>query len=255
MAISSIFIVGIVLFVIIAIGGGVGYWIWVASRPKKVTWDAWVYQVGDGLIEKIKKAKAISKKLGKRLPDIKYVLSDLKPYTRDIIEKIDKKTGATHYWLQKLKKPTPVVTADCVEVWGQNKKYVRVLFQEDSCTLLKSGYDRITGTVLFRPMPHDRINMIKTELAERKERIENTKDVLAAITPWVVIGVAMLGLVTMTYFIAQTGVKLADTMAEMLDASIAGQMAIADKYVQAGVPMNATENITIIKEEPPVIPP
>lgn len=115
---TFVIIIAVVCFVVLAVGGGLGYFFWIATRPKKMAWKAYIYQLGDGVItEQVKKGQKDA---------ITYKLSDLKPYTTDIVEKIDKKSGATHYWLQKMKKATPVVTADCVEVWGDKDKWVRL---------------------------------------------------------------------------------------------------------------------------------
>ena len=132
MDVMMIVIIVLVGFVILVIGGGIFYFIWIASRPKKMTWNAMVYQLGDGEVRHDEKGNKINK----------YILGELKPYAEDIIEKVDKKNGATHYWLQRMKKAVPVVTADCVEVWAPNKKFVKVLLEEDTCTLIKSGYDK-----------------------------------------------------------------------------------------------------------------
>ena len=191
MELNAIIVLGVVLFILLAIGGGIGYWVFLATRTKKMTWKALVYQVGDGEI---------------KFED-SYVLSELVPYTEDIIEKIDKKNGATHYWLQKMRKATPVVTADCVEVWSQNNKVVRVLLQGDTCTLLKMGYDKQIGSQIFKPMPHDRINMQRTELAERKDRIQDKKDILAALAPFITASIWVVGMVIITYLIIQGAIE------------------------------------------------
>jgi len=154
-----------------------------------MVWKAYIYQVGDGEID-LKK----------------YKLNELKPYTTDMIEKVDKKSGATYFWLQKMKKTVPPVTADAVEVWGNDKR-VKVLIKEGTCTLLKSGYDSQVGDMIFRPLPHDRINMIKSEMTERKERIQDKKDVLAAIAPFVMTGVLAVALVIGVYIIVQGAVE------------------------------------------------
>lgn len=242
---EPVFIVGVIVvgFIVLAIGGGIGYWIWLATRSKKMTWRAYVYQMGDG--------------------EIKYenkILNELKPYTEDIIEKIDKKDGATHYWLQKMKKAVPVVTADCVEVWGQNKKYVKVLLQEDTCTLLKSGYDHTIGAKLFRPMPHDRINMIKTELAERKERIQDKKDILSAIMPYVTIGITLVALVVAIYIIVQGAVEASknnfEGSQEIADALSGLTGGLYNIYGIEPQNLNNTDNRDIQIGEPPApIPP
>jgi len=147
MTVAMIIMLG---FIVIAVGFGVGYWIFLGTKSKKITWKALVYQLGDGKIDYDHRE-----------------LGELKPYVEDIIERVEKKNGATHFWLQGLKKATPVVSADCVEVWPKNR-IVKVLLQEDTCTLLKSGYDKTIGGQIFKPMPHDRINMIKNR-AVRKE--------------------------------------------------------------------------------------
>lgn len=247
MEVVQIVIIAVIIFVILAIGGGVGFWIWIATRSKKMVWDALVYQVGEGKINSIKRN-------GKKV--VNYQLSELVPYTEDMIEKIDKKSGATYYWLQKMKKPTPVVTASAVEVWSQKKKIVRVLLEEDTCTLLKGAYDRKIGKILFRPMPHDRLNMIKTELSERKQRIENTKDVLAQITPFVVVGVAMLGLVAVAYFIGQSGIQMAASLEKMGQQSSNTQLEIARiGFQNTNSSFRDGLDGKVIKEEPPQIPP
>lgn len=237
----------IVAFVILVIGGGGGYIFWIGTRTKKMTWKARIYQLGEGVIppEKDEKGEYIAS----------YTLNDLKPYTTDIVEKVDKKSGATRYWLQKMKKAVPVVTADCVEVWGQKDKWVRVLLDGDTTTLLKAGYDKQLGQQIFRPMPHDRINMIKTEIEERKARIENTKDVLTAITPFVVVGIAMLGLVAIVYFQVQGQIKSATLYTEASKGLEDQLMGFRKDLLEAqGCIIGGDDNI-IQEEEPPTISP
>ena len=238
---TNMLIIAAIGFVILALGLGGGYWFYIATRTKKMTWSAMVYQVGDGEIECLDK----------------YVLDPLVPYTEDIIEKVDKKNGATHYWLQKMKKATPVVTADCVEKWN-NKKMVRVLLQGDTCTLLKSGYDSQIGTIIFRPMPHDRINMIKTEQAERKERIQDKKDILAAIAPFVTIGITMIALIIGVYIIVQGALESADNnrmASEEIGKSINGlSNAMLTIYGYDTQNLNNTDAREVKKESIPIPP-
>ena len=249
MDVGMIITLVVIILVVVVLGGGVMILLFMGSKKNKQVWRAKVYQLGDGVVKVSRK-----KKSGER---VGYCLSELKPYTVDQVIKIDKKDGATHYWLTKLQKPTPVVTADCVEVFGQNEKEVKVLLEEDSCTLLKMGYDRKLGEMIFRPMDHDRINMIKTELSERNARIENTKDVLAAITPFVVAGIAMIGLVCIAYFVSQAGIKIAEFNNNMNLDSIKAQKDIASMYIQ-GINDKLKDpqfDREIIKEEAPLIVP
>ena len=65
---------------IVAIGGG--YLIWMYTRPKKMAWDARVYQLGDGIIPPPRDEE------GNFISDIK--LRDLRPYAKDVLERIEK---------------------------------------------------------------------------------------------------------------------------------------------------------------------
>ena len=243
----NIIVIAVVVLGVIILGGGGALIFFLSNKPKRQSWKAYVYQLGDGVID-------LKEKQGEK--EVKYKLSELKPYTNDVAIKIDKKDGATHYWLTGLKKPIPVITADCVEVWGQKDKIIRILLHEDSCTLLKMGYDRKLGDMIFRPMDHDRINMIKTELSERNARIENTKDILTQITPWIVVGISMIALVVVAYFNAQAGVKIAEYNNEINDESIQAQKEIATMYVQGINGQLANPERQIRQEEPPsTIPP
>ena len=180
----------IVVFMITAIGGGGFYLLWLKTRPKKQTWNAKVYQIGEGI------RPAVLDKNKNVVSDLK--LNDLKPYTEDVIERIDKDPGITLYRLQRLNKTVESVPSDCVDYWGENKKEVAVVIEGETCTILKKGYDKNAG-IVFQPMPHDRINMITSQIALRKDRLKKEKDILQAITPWIVTGICMLSLIVMIY--------------------------------------------------------
>ena len=244
---KGILIIAVIAFVIMSLGGGIFYLIWIMTRAKKMTWNAWVYQLGDGIVP-------LKKEVDGKVQAL-YKLSDLKPYTTDVVEKVDKKSGATHYWMNRLKKAVPVVTADCVEVWGDKKKWVRILLEGDTCTLLKSAYDRKYAEQIFRPMPHERINMIKTEMDERNERIHNTKDILAQITPFITIGISLLALVVCVYFVTQASIRIAELT---FDASELMEGAIGDfnrVYMEVNGIMPDFLNRTLVKGEVPVLNP
>ena len=83
-----------VMFIVVVLGGGLGYLLFFKSRPKSQHWIAKCYQISDGIRPPIKD------KDGKIILDIK--LNDLVPYTMDKIVKIERKSGTT-YRLQKLK--------------------------------------------------------------------------------------------------------------------------------------------------------
>jgi len=191
MALLIIFQAIIFTAIVTVVGGGLFYLIWVRSRPKKETWDAFVYQLGDGVID-VKRDQN-----GQVVSDLK--LQNLIPYSIDIVEKLEKDYGIWIYRLQKLDKITPPVEAGCVEYWGEGKRYLAVLIDQGTPTILKKAYDKKTGNIIFQPMPQSRINLIKNEIVLRKERLNKEKDILNAITPWVVAGICMMALVAISW--------------------------------------------------------
>jgi hypothetical protein len=228
---------------VVCLGGGGFYILWLMTRPMKMSWTARVYQLGEGIKPALKNDK------GEIISDFK--LSDLKPYAKDVIERIEKAKGVTIYRLVMLNKVTPAVTTDCVDYWGPKDKEVSVLIDGDTCTILKKGFDRIGG-VVFAPMPHDRSNMIREEMAIADERTKKPKDILEAITPWVVTGICIVGLVAICYFLGQGWIESAKHIE-------AGEIYAADKLVEASkIYSNAlgkpvySENV-IKQETPPTI--
>ena len=191
----------VVTIIVIGIGGGGFALLWKLTRPPKMNWKARVYQLGEGVKPPIKGRD------GKIVSDVK--LCDLRPYTIDIIEKIEKAPGITIYRLVKLNKTVPAVTNDCVDYWGEKNKEVTVLIDGESCTLLKKGYDVAAG-VVFSPMPYERTTMIKSEMAIRKDRLRKEKDILQAITPWIVAGICMLGLCSIAWIMVDGNIEISE---------------------------------------------
>jgi len=192
----------IITLVICILGGGGFYVLWLLTAPKKMTWIAKVYQIAEGVKPPVTNSKGVI------ISNIK--LNDLRPYTRDILERVDKKPGITIYRLQKLNKVTPEVTSDVVDFWGEKNKEVSVLLFGDSCTLIKKGYSQEIGQAVFSPVGHDRMTMITGELAIRKERLKDEKSILEAITPWIITGICMLALVGIAYFTVTGFVKISE---------------------------------------------
>lgn len=233
--------------IITVVGGGGGYLLWLKTRPAKISWIARCYQVGDGtkLVKHQTKDKTFSIKM-----------SDLIPYIEDRLERIEVDHGITHYKLARLNMTTNAVTADMVEVWGRGKKEVNVLVEGDTATLMKRSYDKVTGQKVFTPMPRERIELIKSEIAIKKDRLTREKDILQAITPWVVAGICMIGLIGITYFMTNSSLKNQEIISKSQDYA-------ADKMVQAteihreglreiGKSINKlSQELDKVEEEPP----
>ena len=204
----------IVSFIVFTVGGGLGYVIWLRSRPKKQTWTAYVYQLGEGIRNPKLLKEGDNKHKEKGTEESGLQLKDLRPFARDVLEKIEKGAGSTIYQLQKMKKVTPAVEGDTVDYWGQDRKIVHVLLDKGECTLLKKGYDIKTGEQIFEPMAHSKVNLIKSEIMTRKQRLKEEKDILQAIAPWIVTGICIIGLVAMTYILGSAGVEMSENLEE-----------------------------------------
>jgi len=174
--------------------------IWTKTRKKKKTWNARIWMVGEG----IRKYKVDSS--GDKMSNIK--LSDLRPYAKDILVKEELDKGITSYHLMTLNKSCPAVTSDVEHSWGKGEKEVNVLFDGDSCTLLKNGYDRSTGEAIWQPLSYDRINSLKNDIEIRRSRIRKNKDILMALMPYITIVMALMVILGFGYFAFDTTTKV-----------------------------------------------
>jgi len=202
----SVFGLVMTIFIVFIVGGGIGYLVWLKTRPKKETWTAKVYQLGEGI-----RFPDVDDK-GRVLGNVK--LQDLRPYAKDVIEKVEKDTGITIFRLVKMNKVVPAIESDVVDYWGSDNREVSVLLQKDGCTLLKKGYDKVSGEAIFRPLPHSRVNIVKGEMAIRKDRLKKEKDILEAISPWIIAGICVMGLVSIAYVLGSTYVQMSQNNAE-----------------------------------------
>jgi len=226
--------------VVSGLGMAIGYLIWLKTRPKKMTWKARVYQPGKGI-------RPLITKDGKPVSKIRLV--DLKPYTKDVIEKVERSPGITVYQLVKLEKSVPAVTTDAVEFWGEKEKEVSVLLEDENATILTKGYDKETGNLIFRPMPHSRINMIKGEVATRKDRLRREKSLLEAVTPFVVAGILAVSLFAIAYIIINGFVQMSENISNSQQIASANNKEAAQIVARAIRGETIEENIQ--KEEPP----
>ena len=127
---------------------------------------------------------------------------------------------------------------------------VSVLWQKDGCTLLKKGYDDKTGQLIFDPLPHSRTNIIKGELTERKGRLQQEKDILQAITPWIVAAICMFGLIAITYVSISGFIEISENIEE-------GNKELADAMVMVerarGGTVQEPHDLGPQEPKPPVI--
>lgn len=202
----GLLIVVLVTVIVTVVGGGIGYLLFMRSSPKKIAWTAFCYQLGEG----VREAK-VDARSGKPLSNLK--LQDLRPYIKDVLVRIEKEHARTVHKLERLNTTTNAVSADMVDVWSSHDKFVHVLVHGDSATILKKGYDKESGNVIFQPMPRERMDLIKSEILIKKDRLKKERDILQAITPWIVAGICILGLVSITYFITNSHLEATETQA------------------------------------------
>jgi len=212
--------------VVTIVGGGLGYFLFMRTSKKKIAWTAFCYQLGEG----VRDAK-VDARSGLPLSDLK--LQDLRPYMKDVLVRIDKEHARTVHKLERLNMTTNAVNADMVDVWSSQDKFVHVLVHGDTATVLKKGYDKKTGNAVFQPMPRERMDLIKSEILIKKDRLKREKDILQAITPWIVAGICILGLVTITYFITNSHLKAADIQSAANTYSADQSVKAAETYRNA----------------------
>lgn len=211
------------LFLVLVIGSGVGYFFWLLTRPKKMTWIAYIYQLGEGI-----KSKEVDLQ-GDDVTNIK--LKDLKPYIKDVLERIEPEPGYTIYRLRRLNKTCPAPSGDTIENWGDKQRHVNVLLHKDGCTLLKKGYD-MAGDQIFHPLSYETTNMIQHEVILKKSRLIKERDILQSITPWIVTAISIIGLIAVSYLLTQSWLEINQQVTEaqkyQADTYYAAAMVYAD---------------------------
>lgn len=214
----------IVLFtIILGFGGGIVYFLFIKSQPKKVYWHANCYQLGEGIKPPVYNEK------GEMVSNLK--LQELVPYCKDIIIRIEEEHGKILYKLKKLNLSTQEVKADNVETWGVDKKgniikQASVLIDGDNATLLKKGYDHQTGSQIFHPMSRERVDMVSSDLSLKTKRYSKNKSTLEKLVPFLVP-------IIMGLFILGGIVTFVQSWEKVVDIQAKSASQIAETYKQA----------------------
>jgi len=192
--------------VVTGLGAGGFYWFYLATRQKKVTYIARIWETSGEL-------KPLRNKDGQIVDNLP--LKVMKPYDMDVIEKVDLEYKHTVYRLIKHNRPVPEVLAEHIQHWGKDKRIVNVLKDGDNFTLLRQGVRKhekgtTSDELIFQPIDYDLSNMILNQYAIKMDRRRKEKDALVAITPWIVVGVCMMAIVMSSYFLAQGWIKSAE---------------------------------------------
>jgi len=227
------------------VGGGGFYLLRLMFKPKIMAWNAEVFQLAEGIQPPDKD------KDGNYISDLR--LSDLRPYTKDVLQRIERDKGIVVYLLKKLRKATPPVNSNVVEYWGAKDKRVKVLLDGETCTLLRSGYDRKTSKYVFKPLPADRVNLIKGEINDRNERIKEKKTLAQQIIPAVITGMIIVGAMLSIYLVADGYVKVSDNLVRASEINAEAMKDSATMLVEAGCGSVEKLYPDIAKEIPPEV--
>lgn len=223
----------------------IGYFVWRWTHPKKMSWMARIYTLGEGVREKDVD--------GDNIPD--YKLSDLRPYMMDTLTRDLKDHGVEVYTLKKLGKTTPSVTEDVVEIWGDKIQIVNVLYHGGSCTLLKKGYAKDLGEMVWHPMSYDRTNALMSDMTIRKERRASKKDLLASLAPYFVTVMMFMALIAMVVMQTNAAIKMEeqDTLQAQLnkEAQIETATLMRDGLAEYGT--KCVELSKVLNERIPII--
>ena len=192
---------------------GIGYFLWYMTRPKKKTWNAYVWKLTDGVLP------SPLDKEGNKIRN--YELSDLRFYGIDKLVKEEKEKGVTVYKLIKLNRTVtePKGESELINKLNKSTGFVNVIYNEDSCNLVNAGYDKNTSNLIWNPLPYDRMTSLKNDIAVRRDRIAKKKDILQVIMPYVAIVVSLIAIIGMVYISVNGGIKIAEeqtTQTEML---------------------------------------
>jgi len=182
------------------VGIALGYLVWLKTRPKKKAYNARIYTLTEGRsLKKLKNGGKIR-------------LNELIPYGHDTIEVLNQK-GISITRLKGLKKVINSVPPGSVEKWGKDERIVNLVYHLGEVYIMKKRFDLDNNLMIFDPLPQSRVNMIKTEITLRQNRLKDEKDLLAAVTPWIVAGIIMVGLVACAWIMTEGYLKISESNA------------------------------------------
>ena len=154
------------------------------------------------------------------------------PFATYIIAKIEKAPGVTIYRLQKLNKTVPPVDegTNVVDNFPGGKREVCVLIQGGQCTLMKKGYDFTNGSVIFTPVPYNNMMMVTDNIENRTKKYNNEKDILQAITPYIVTALCLLTIVGLGYINSSAQTKITEMTTDAQKMAADNNLKMTEKW-------------------------
>jgi len=189
MAMSMIgtIIAGVILFGAM----GAAYFIFLKSRPKKITWDAKIFERSGSMENYVTKD-------GKKMDAIP--TESIRLIGTDIIEKVDMGKGLSPYRLQKYNAPIPEILAKHTQILPNGRKEVWVLKDGESFSLMTPGVDQ-ESRMVFRAADYDLSNMMLNQYHIKMSRLAHKKDTAKALMSLIGIIIVCAALVACAYSI------------------------------------------------------
>lgn len=189
MALSAVgsVIVGIILFGVM----GIAYFIFIKSRPKKVTWNARIFERSGSMEDYVTKD-------GKVIDAIP--TESLRLIGTDIVEKVDMGKGLSPYRLQKYNAPLPEILAKHTHILPSGQREVWVIKDGESFSLLTPGVDK-SSRMVFRAADYDLSNMMLNQYHIKLNRLAHKKDTAKALMSLIGIIIVCAALVACAYSI------------------------------------------------------
>lgn len=212
----------IALAIVLFGAAALGYWFYLKTRNKKITYQAHIFEASGSM-------NPIIDENGKRIDSEE--LASLKPYAIDVIERLEKGKGLTIYRLVRHNKVVPEVKAENIVYWGKDKKIVYVIKDGDDFTLLRSGLDK-SSRLIFQPIPYDRSNMLLNQMEIKRDKFRKEKDVFSAVTPWIVAMMVMIGMIGASYLFAQGWVKSSESLAAATEKMATAQQELSKDLIE-----------------------
>lgn len=237
----------IVFGVVFVFGFGFFFFIWWKTKRNKLSWRAEIYTLQSGIMPPITDRK------GNIVSDFK--LKGLKFLAHDYVDKIETKENGDVYKLRGADLAVMGLPTNCEEripLQDNPKKLinrVRVLIVEHSATFLNMGYDEKAG-VVFQPMEADRMNMVVTQIALRKERLYATKSLLEKILPWIVVGILVFGMLGVSWLHGKATYDIAEVNKEASMVSANAYRYAIDKFYNMTLTDEQRNEVDLGKQKP-----
>lgn len=224
--------------VLFGLGFGLFYWFYIRTRTKKITYNARVWEKIGSLTDYESK----DKKEIKPIP-----LGALKPYCRDVVERVELGHNQTVFRLVKLNKPVGEVKAEHINYWGKDNMEVNILKFGDNFLLMRAGVDE-NHQMVFQPMEYDLANMLLNQIAVKEEKFRKEKDIFAAVTPWIMMGILIIGIVMTGYFVGQGWVTTSENNIKAAELNKQANKDISDKLVEVAK-LVSSQNIVSVNTQ------